>query len=108
MDTTSDTAPHRANAPTDGVVLMAAVQRIYCDSLTIAIGFAQGYGYSAELHRQATVLRNELRLLATTGASDDPEQQRMLSTAELDLSYVTSGGKRPHSTRLAHLRSSSE
>ncbi|TVR90564.1 MAG: hypothetical protein EA428_08180 [Spirochaetaceae bacterium] len=86
----------------------AAVHRIFRDSLNIAIGFAQGDGSSAALHRQAVALRDELLAVATAGALDDPEQQRMLNTAELDLSYVTSGGKRPHSTRLAHLRASSE
>jgi hypothetical protein len=80
----------------------AAVRRIYSQSLKIAGDFALERGDRAALRLQAEELRRDLIDLAKSGANQQPEWQRMLSDANLDLTYVTSDGKRPHSTRLAH------
>ena len=80
----------------------AAVRRIYSKALKIAGDFALERGDRAALRLEADKLRQELIALAKSGANQNPDWQRMLSDANLDLTYVTSGGLRPHSTRLAH------
>lgn len=80
----------------------AAVRRVYKQSLQIAGDFALGRGDRDRQREQAETLRQELMTLAKSGANQRPEWQRMLSDANLDLTYVTSDGTRPHSTRLAH------
>lgn len=88
--------------PGEEETMEAAVRRIYAQSLQIAADFALDRGDRATLRRQAEELRQELITLAKSGANQQPDWQRMLSDANLDLTYVTSGGLRPHSTRLAH------
>jgi hypothetical protein len=79
-----------------------AVRRVYSEALQIAGDFALERGDRAALRLQAEELRQELITLAKGGANQRPDWQRMLGDANLDLTYVTSGGKLPHSTRLAH------
>ena len=95
-----------SNRPDDlpgaGETTEAAVRRIYSQSLQVAGDFALERGDRAALRQQAEELRQELISLAKSGANQQPDWQRMLSDANLDLTYVTSDGKRPHSTRLAY------
>jgi hypothetical protein len=79
----------------------AAVRRINSQALKIAGDYALEREDRAALRLQADELRQELIALAKSGANQNPDWQRMLSDANLDLTYVTSGGLRPHSTRLA-------
>jgi hypothetical protein len=88
--------------PGEGESTEAAVRRIYNQALQIAGDFALERGDRAALRLQADELRQELAALAKGGANQNPDWQRMLSDANLDLAYVTSGGLRPHSTRLAY------
>jgi len=88
--------------PGEGESTEAAVRRIYSQSMKIAGDFALQRGDRPALRLQAEELRQELATLAKGGANQNPDWQRMLSDANLDLAYVTSGGLRPHSTRLAH------
>jgi len=80
----------------------AAVRRIYTQSFQLAGDFALERNDRATLRIKAEELRQELITLAKSGANQQREWQRMLSDANLDLTYVTSDGTRPYSTRLAH------
>jgi len=97
-----DEGERGAGASAAGETTEAAVRRIYSQSLKIAGDFALERGDRAALRQQAEELRQELIALAKSGANQQPDWQRMLSDANLDLTYVTSDGQRPHSTRLAY------
>lgn len=88
--------------PGEGETTEAAVRRIYSQAMKVAGDFALERGDRPALRLQADELRQELIALNKSGANQNPDWQRMLSDANLDLTYVTSGGLRPHSTRLAH------
>jgi len=79
-----------------------AVRRIYNQALQIAGDFALEREDRASLRIQADELLKELYSISKGGAGQQPAYQKMLSDSKLDLTYVTSGGLRPHSTRLAH------
>lgn len=81
----------------------ASVRRIHTQSLRVARDFGLSEENRQALRREAESLHEELMALAREGANKTPDWQRMLSEAKLDLTYVTSDGKRPHSTRLAHV-----
>jgi hypothetical protein len=88
--------------PSDEEVLKTAVRSIYSQSLQIASDFALEKRDRGALRVEAGELHRELILLAKSGANKQPNLQRLLSDSDLDLTYVASDGKRPHSTRLAH------
>jgi hypothetical protein len=78
------------------------VRRIHSRALQIAGAFALQDGDRSALTRQALALHEELVALDKQSANQVSDGPRMLSEANLDLTYVTSGGQRPFSTRLAH------
>jgi hypothetical protein len=90
------------DVPGEEETMEEAVRRIYAQSLQISADFALERGDREALIGQADELHHELIALAKSGANQQPDWMRMISDADLDLTYVTSGGLRPHSTRLAY------
>ena len=78
------------------------VRRIHRRALDIAGAYALQDGDPIALTREAETLVEELVALDKQSANQVPDGPRMLSEAHLDLTYATSGGQRPYSTRLAH------
>jgi len=82
--------------------LEQAVRRLYAESFELAKDFALNKGDRSAMQKRGTELDNQLDELLNRGGRDDPEMQRLLSEASLDIDYVVREGNSPTSTRLAY------
>jgi hypothetical protein len=87
---------------TESETLEQAVRRLYAESYELAKNFALNNGDRSAMQQRGTKQEDELLELLKRGGRDDPEMQRLLSEASLDIDYVVRGGNSPTSTRLAY------
>ncbi len=87
---------------TESETLEQAVRRLYSESYELAKNFALNNGDRSVMQQRGTDLDDELVDLLKRGGRDDPEMQRLLSEASLDIDYVVRAGNSPTSTRLAY------
>lgn len=82
--------------------LAQSTRTLYSESFELAKSFSGTEGDHEAMQRRGQEMQNERDDLLRRGASQDPELQRLLSEASLDIDYVARGGNSPMSTRLAY------
>jgi len=82
------------------------VRRFSLEAFEVAKAFVRGdaaheaKAKAAELHERLPAVAAR----AQAASQDQPDLNRVLSDARLDLTYVMAGGARPSSVRLAHFQ----
>jgi hypothetical protein len=87
---------------TEPETLEQSVRLLYAESFELAKKYSGIEGDHEAMQKRGQEMQRERDDLLRRGGSQDPELQRLLSEASLDIDYVARGGNSPMSTRLAY------